>query len=125
MNKLRKIDNIMFYVKDVNSSAKFYEDILGMRKVWTDPERGWIGLVFAESDSEIVLHSDKTIPNPDFSFLVDSVDEFCKSYRERGYKVIKEPFDVRPGKFAVLEDLDGNNIQIIDLTKFDDKPRYD
>ena len=125
MNKLRKIDNIMFYVKDLEKSAKFYEEILGLKKVWTNKKRRWMGFIFEESDSEIVLHSDKSIPNPDFSFLVDNVENFCKEYKEKGYKVVREPFEVRPGKFAILEDLDGNTIQIIDLTKFKNKPLYD
>lgn len=125
MNKLRKIDNIMFRVKDIEKAAKFYEEVLGLKRAWTDSKKGWIGFVFEESDSEIVLHNDSSIPNPDFSFLVDSVEDFYRQYSKKGYKVIKEPFEVRSGRFAILEDLDGNTIQIIDLTKFGNKPRYD
>ena len=38
---------------------------------------------------------------------------------------IVESFEVRPGKYAVIEDLDGNIINIIDLTKFGNIPQYD
>jgi catechol 2,3-dioxygenase-like lactoylglutathione lyase family enzyme len=69
MSQLLKIDNIMFFVKDLEKAAQFYEQALGMTRRWTDEERGMIGLTFAESDSEIVIHTDSTIPNPDFSFL--------------------------------------------------------
>lgn len=123
--KLRKIDNIMFFVKDLEKSAKFYEEVLGLKRAWTDLKKGQIGFTFAESDSEIVIHTDSSIPNPDFSFLVDNVESFVKSYANKGFKVLREPFDVRPGKFAVLADPDDNIIQIIDLTKFSNKPRYD
>lgn len=125
MNILRKIDNIMFFVKDLKRSAKFYNEVLGLKRAWTDKEFGMIGFIFAESDSEIVIHNNPEIPNPDFSFLVDNVETFVQEFKNKGYTVLKEPFDVRPGKFAVLSDPDGNVIQIIDLTKFGNKPRYD
>ena len=115
----------MFRVKDLDDSAKFYSRVLGLKQVWRDDENKMIGFVFPESDSEIVIHTNDDIPNPDFSFLVENVEEFVKEIKGKGYKVIKEPFDVRTGKFAVLSDPDGNEINIIDLTKFGNKPRYD
>jgi hypothetical protein len=76
------------------------------------------------TESEIVLHKNSTLPNPDISFQVDNVDLFCDYYLNRGYKVELEPIEVRCGKYAVLLDLDGNKIPIIDLTKFGGKARY-
>lgn len=125
MNPLLKIDSIMFYVSDLHRSTEFYEDVLCLRRVWADDERKMVGLVFPESDSEIVIHNDPNIPNPSFSFLVANVEGFCLDYKKRGYKVIQGPIDVRCGKYAVLEDPDGNKLPIIDLTKFGNKPRYD
>ena len=84
-----------------------------------------IGFVFPQSESEIVLHHDATIPNPDFSFLVENVETFCKDFRERGYKILHEPAEIRCAKFAVLADLDNNKIPIVDLTKFGGKPKHD
>lgn len=115
----------MFRVKNLDASAKFYSEVLGLKQVWRDDEDQMIGFVFPESDSEIVIHTIPDIPNPDYSFLVDNVEEFVKEFRDKGYKVCREPFEVRPGKFAVLSDVDGNLINIIDLTKFGNKPKYD
>lgn len=115
----------MYRVKDLDASAKFYAEVLGLKQGWRDDEHQMIGFVFPESDSEIVIHTLSDIPNPDFSFLVENVEEFVKEFRDKGYAVYKKPFDVRPGKFAVLSDLDGNLINIIDLTKFGGKPKYD
>lgn len=115
----------MFRVKDLDAAAKFYSEVLGLKQVWRDDDQRMIGFVFPESDSEIVIHTNPDIPNPDFSFLVENVEEFIKEFKGKGYKVLREPFEVRTGKFAVLSDLDGNIINIIDLTKFDNKPRYD
>lgn len=125
MNALRKIDNIMFRVSDIRKAAEFYEHSLGLTRAWTDTERQMIGFTFPESDAEIVIHSDPSIPNPDFSFLVDDVECMCDGLRGEGTRIGKEPIDVRCGKFAIICDVDGNNIPIIDLTKFGGKPRYD
>lgn len=125
MNALLRIDSIMFYVSNLEKAAKFYENVLGLRCVWTDKEQGMIGFIFQESNSEIVIHNDSSIPNPWFSFLVKDVQKFCDEYLKKGYSVVREPFDVRCGKFAVLSDADGNELPIIDLTKFGNKPRYD
>ena len=125
MNALLKIDNIMFYVSNLEKAAKFYENVLGLKRVWTDKERGMIGFVFPGSGSEIVIHNDSAIPNPSFSFLVKDVQKFCDEYRKKVYTVVREPFDVRCGKFAVLADPDGNDLPIVDLTKFGSKPMYD
>lgn len=125
MNALLKIDCVMFYVSNLEKATKFYENVLGLKRVWTDREREMIGFIFPESDSEIVIHRDPSLPNPCFSFNVTNVEEFCNEYQKKGYTIVQKPFDVRCGKFAVLADPDGNELPIIDLTKFGNKPRYD
>ena len=125
MNALLKIDNIMFFVSDLQKAAKFYENVLGLKRVWTDKKHRMIGFIFSESDSEIVIHNNSNMLNPSFSFLVKNVQMFCDEYKKKGYIVVREPFEVRCGKFAVLADPDGNELPIIDLTKFGGKPRYD
>ena len=125
MNGLLKIDSIMFCVSNLDKVAEFYENVLGLKRVWIDKEQGMIGFVFPESDSEVVIHDDSSMPNPSFSFLVKDVHKFCEEYQSKGYNVVQEPFEVRCGKYAVLADLDGNELPIIDLTKFGNKPRYD
>ena len=124
MEGLLKIDSILFYVTNINQSTRFYQNVLGMEKAWTDPEQKMIGFIFPQSDSEIVIHNINTLPNPSFSFLVKNVLEFCIDFKRQGYKILEEPFEVRTGKFAILEDLDGNKIPIIDLTNFGNQPRY-
>jgi len=125
MNALLKIDSIMFHVSNLHKSTEFYEDVLCLRRVWADDERKMVGLVFPESDSEIVIHNDASMPNPSFNFLVADVEAFCLDYEKRGYEVIQGPLDVRCGKYAILADPDGNRLPIIDLTRFGNKPRYD
>ena len=85
--------------------------------------RRWF--VFAESDSEIVIHTDPNIPKGEYSYLVENVAEFCEEIKKQGHKVLLEPIEVRSGKYALFADPDGNEIPIIDLTTFGGKPRYD
>lgn len=125
MKGLLKIDSIMHYVENLKDSCKLYQDVFKLTKAWEDKERGMIGFLFPENNSEIVIHSDKSIPNPSYSFSVESVIDFCNEYKKLGYKILVEPFEVRTGFYAVLGDLDDNAISIIDLTKFENKPRYD
>ena len=124
MDGLRKIDCVMLRVDDLEASASFYEDVMGLKRAWTDTENNMIGFLFPENNSELVIHMDQSLPNPSQSFSVDDVEAFCRSYREKGYHVLVEPFEVRCGLCAVLLDPDGNGLEIIDLTKFGGVPRY-
>jgi predicted enzyme related to lactoylglutathione lyase len=82
-----------------------------------------IGLLFPINDTELVIHTDESIPNPNVSFQVGNVEEFIEEHKNKG-KALMEPFDIRCGKCAIIQDPDGNNIEIMDITKFV-KPRYD
>lgn len=125
MNSLLKIDNIMYRVSDLKKAEKFYTEVLGLKKAWEDQYSQMIGFVFEQSDSEIVIHTDPNIPKGDYSYLVENVVSFCNEIEKKGYQVLQKPIEVRPGKYAVIADLDGNEIPIIDLSKFGGKPRYD
>ena len=125
MNKLLKIDNIMYKVSDLKKSEAFYVNTLGCKKVWEDKDFQMIGFMFEKSDSEIVIHTNPNIPKFDYSYLVEDVISFCKEVKEKGYKILLEPIDARPGKYAVIADPDNNAIPIIDLVNFGGKPKYD
>ena len=125
MKGLLKIDCIMHRVSDLDAATNFYTEVMGLRVGWTDKEHGMVGLLFPGNNSELVIHTDLSLQNPSYSFSVNDVAEFCRKFKEKGYKIVVEPFEVRCGKYAVLEDPDGNTIEIIDLTKFGGAPKYD
>jgi len=125
MPGLRKIDSVMVRVTDLDASARFYEEVMGLKRAWTDTENQMIGFLFPGNDSELVIHTDPKLSSPSYSFSVEDVVEFCERFREQGYTVLMEPFEVRCGMYAVLADPDGNRINIIDLKKFGGEPRYD
>ena len=124
-NKLLKVDNIMYRVKDLAEGEQFYAEVLGLKKVWEDKERKMIGFQLEQSDAEIVIHNDPNIPDFTFSYLVENVEEFIKEKQGQGLQLTFGPINVRTGKYALLEDPDGNQIPIIDLTAFGGQPRYD
>ena len=122
---LRKVDSIMYKVKDLAISEAFYTDVMGMTKVCEDTDRGMMGFLLKDSDSEVVIHTSNELPPFSYNFLVDNVRQFCNEHRRRDYKIAFGPIKVRSGHYAVLVDPDGNRIPIIDLTEFGGVPRYD
>lgn len=121
---LRKIDAVLLRVKNLEETAKFYTTVMGMKRGWTDTEHQMIGLLFPDNDTELVLHCDETLPDPNVSYQVKDVIGFVEQYRKAGYKVLREPFDIRCGKCAILQDPEGHSIEIMDITKFGE-PRFD
>ena len=123
MKGLKKIDAVLHRVGNIDEAIRFYVDVLGLRLGWRDESMA--GLLFPGNDSELVLHIDDSLPNPNISFQVEDVDDFVEEYREKGYNVLVEPFDIRCGMCAVLSDPYGNAIEVMDLTKFYGVPRFD
>ena len=39
----KRIDCVLVKVKNLESSARFYAEVLGLKRIWTDPERNMIG----------------------------------------------------------------------------------
>ena len=95
--------------KDVESSKKFYHDLLGL-PVHVDQEglkvfnSGWSGL-----DLNTSIHN---TGQTTISFLVDDLDGFVRKLREKDY-VVGDIFETHLGMRAIeLEDPDGNRIEI-------------
>jgi len=51
---LKKIDCVMIRVPDVQAAMSYYADVFGLQPVWWSEQAA--GLVFPESDAEIVVH---------------------------------------------------------------------
>jgi lactoylglutathione lyase len=113
---LRKIDCIMIRVDDVEAAAAYYAKVFGLHPQWSGDDS--IGLVFAESDAEIVLHRNLDLPSPvEVHYLVDDVVAAVAHYEEQGCHILVAPFEITIGKCAVLQDPFGIRLCILDLTK--------
>ncbi len=113
---LRKIDCIMIRVDDIEAAAAYYAKVFGLRPQWSGD--GSTGLVFPESDTEIVLHNDPDIPSSvEVHYLVDDVVAAVAHYTVQGCHVLVAPFDITIGKCAVIQDPFGTRLCILDMTK--------
>jgi predicted enzyme related to lactoylglutathione lyase len=112
---LRKIDCVMIRVEDVETAAQYYARVFGLRRLWSDA--GSIGMGFPETDAEIVLHSDASIPSRvEVHYLVGSVAA-VEAFRREGCQILVEPFDIAIGQCAVMADPFGTRLCILDLSK--------
>jgi lactoylglutathione lyase len=113
---LRKIDCIMIRVDDVEAAADYYAKVFGLHPQWSGDDS--IGLVFPETDAEIVLHRDLDLPSSvEVHYLVDDVVAAVAYYEEQGCHILVAPFDITIGKCAVIKDPFGTRLCILDLTK--------
>ena len=82
---LRKIERVIIRVEDVEVSAAYYANVFGLRPKWSG--EGAVGLVFQETDAEIVLHRETTIPSSvEVYHKVDDVVVAVAHYAARGAK---------------------------------------
>ncbi len=110
---LRKIDCVEFYVPDLEAGLKFYGEQLGHELLWRTATSA--GLRLPESDSEIVLQTDRQ--NREVDMLVDTVAEAVLRFTQAGGTVLVPPFDIQIGRAAVVADPWGNRFVLLDLSK--------
>lgn len=116
--KLNSVSGLGFYVKDLDKTAKFYED-LGFRIGKHENNSftcylNWFWMSFMAQDSEDKAefleeaHKENRGSGLYINIKVDNVDEFHKMVLEKGYKPSSEPRDWPNGnrEFA-LRDPDG------------------
>ena len=122
-----KILHSMIRVKDINSSLKFYTELLNMKldhsKRLEDCELYFLN--DEEGTCQIELTYNDETPEDGykngnafghFAFSVDSLDEFTKKMNALGYEYLYEPFDLngKGSRIAFITDPDGNEIELIE-----------
>lgn len=115
---LRKIDCVLIRVDDVSEALHFYSDVFGLKPIWEDERAGQAGLLFPESDSEVVLHTDPNIPGQvEVHYLVDDVERALQKYTAQGCSILAGPFHARMGKGAVIQDPFGVRLCLLDRSR--------
>ena len=121
LTMLKKIDCVMIRVEDVKAAMTYYADVFGLHPVWWDESSA--GLVFPESDAEIVVHCRPDIPSRvEVNYLVENVIAAVQTLETKGCRILVDPFDIAIGKCAVIEDPFGTELCILDMTKGPLKP---
>lgn len=115
---LKKIAFVMIRVSDLEQALNFYADVFGLKPIWQDQNGGRAGLLFEDSDTQIVLHTDPNIPGQvEVHYLVDDVDAAVQRYVEQGCTVLAAPFEVRSGRCAVIQDPFGIRFSLLDMSR--------
>ncbi len=105
----------------VKAAMAYYSNVFGLQPVWWDERSA--GLVFPESDAEIVVHCYPDIPSRvEVYYLVDDVVTAVQHLATHACKILVKPFDITIGKCAVIEDPFGTRLCILDMTKGPLKP---
>jgi predicted enzyme related to lactoylglutathione lyase len=113
---LRKIDCVMIQVDDLENAVHYYIDVFGMRPIWRDQHS--VGLGFAETDAEIVLHRLADLPSRiEVHYLVDDVVAAVRILEQHGCQILVAPFDIPIGTCAVIKDPFGISLNILDMSK--------
>lgn len=112
-----KLGLLMVVVKDMDRSVAFYRDVVGMQLLfhqsnWSQFDGGNILLGLHPEGEEV-----KVSPTSGFSigFYVDDVVKAVSEIKSRGGHIEIEPRPEPFGRWALLKDPDGYNIQIIEL----------
>jgi lactoylglutathione lyase len=113
----KKVGAVILLVNDMDSSVRFYRDILNVpvktqTKEWTE---------FITSGTVIALHPSrkkvetKQASNMLIGFMVSDLDEIAKQLEQKNVKFFKLPKEEPFGKHAIIEDPDGHLISIAEI----------
>ena len=108
---IRKVDCVLFYVSDLESGIKFYQDTLGHKLKWRTDDSA--GFQMPESDSEIVIQTSRKEQETDL--LVESAESSVSYLVKAGSTFVVQPFDIQVGKCAIVQDPWGNRLVLLDL----------
>jgi predicted enzyme related to lactoylglutathione lyase len=111
---LRSVDAVTVPVPDLDAGLAFYRDRLGHRLLWRHDHLGQAGLALAARGTELVLTTQAPYAP---SWLVSSADEAASAVVAAGGRRVTGPTDIPVGRLAVVEDVFGNELVLVDLTK--------
>jgi len=114
--RARRIATVIQWVRDPESSAKWYSRVLGV----TPTPYAAPYFRFEAGDAYLILAPAKPGTGRGGTgawFLVDSVDDVYRRLTAEGFRFNEEPFDIPPGRLVTLNDPDGNIIGFIDDSK--------
>lgn len=108
-----KIDCLRLYVPDLMEGIKYYHEKLGLPIKWrTDTS---VGFLLDDKSGELVIQNEHNWSETDIK--VDSVFEVIETIKKSGGTIKQQPFDIKIGKCAVVEDPWGNEMVLLDSTK--------
>jgi len=111
---LQAVDAVTVPVPDLDSGLAFYQGQLGHRLLWRNDEVGQAGLALGKQETELVLTTSAPYAP---TWLVASVDSAVDVMVDAGGRSVNGPSDVPVGRLAVVEDVFGNRLVLLDTSK--------
>ncbi len=115
-----RIGAVILLVSDMKKSARFYEDVLGMKM--KEKSKDWIE--FSEKGTVIALHPSrkKQVKKSNsmlVGFSVSDFDDICAGLKKKKVKFYKKPTEEPFGKHTIIQDPDGHLISIMQMPQED------
>lgn len=111
---LSAVDSVTLPVPDLDTGLAFYRDRLGHPLLWRNDELGQAGLGLATPGTELVLSTRHPYAP---TWLVASADEAASAVVTAGGRLVADPSDIPVGRLAVVADVFGNVLVLVDLSK--------
>ena len=123
-----KFNFVTIHVKDLETSIRFYEDVIGLKVARRFPagpnmEIAFMAEVGAEEGgaAEIELICDKGAEPPVYrecpslGFAVSDLDQAMEQVKKQGVEIAAGPIQPNPGtRFFFIHDPDGVNLELIE-----------
>ena len=110
---LQAVDAVTVPVPDLDSGLAFYQGRLGHRLLWRNDEVGQAGLALSAPGTELVLTTSAPYAP---TWLVGSAEDAVAVVVDAGGRLVSGPSDVPVGRLAVVEDVFGNQLVLLDLS---------
>ena len=119
--KIDGIFEVAIKVKDLDISAKFYQEVLGFNKGLYDEKRRWLFLWVGGNKGMVVLQEDNgSFPRQHFAFRVEESELIgLKEYLVKGDVVVEGPvsLDWMNAVSVYFADPDGHDVEFCAIRK--------
>ena len=111
-----KTDNYFVPVRDMEEARRFYGDVLKLEMKFDFSQMGMIAYRVGDDEPAIILKDLKKFPDakPAVWLEVEDVREIYLKLKDCGVKFLSEPFRIKTGWAAELDDPSGNILGITD-----------
>jgi catechol 2,3-dioxygenase-like lactoylglutathione lyase family enzyme len=111
---LLRVDAVTVPVPDLDAGLAFYQERLGHRLLWRNDDLGQAGLGLATTETELVLTTRAPYAP---TWLVASAPRAVEAMVQAGGRRVAGPWDMPTGQLALVEDIFGNQLVLLDLSK--------
>lgn len=109
----RDVDCVQIPVPDLDAGLAFYREALGRPLAWRSETAA--GLRMAESATELVIQTER--PELETNLSVASAEAAAHQFVQAGGALVVAPFDISIGRCAVVQDLWGNRLVVLDHSR--------